>query len=638
MRLRVCSFKHEYRSGSDNLIVDFYHRALKCSTLYWRAVGFFSSSALEAIGAPLGEFIASGGSMRLITSVCLEQDDMEAIERGIALREVCERRLLDQLRTEFASPFGKGASLLTQMLASGALEIRIAVPAQGIGIYHEKVGVFQDAGDDFVAFSGSSNESRSALQVNYECVDVFTSWEDGSRAQGKKQHFEQLWEGSAPGTCVFTFPEAAKRELIRQASRTGHDDDIHVREPSVPLSKWRHQDEAVAAFMAARRGVLEMATGTGKTRTALRICQQLVDQGRVDTVIVCTDGTDLLDQWYLELAQLTRALPQQYAIYRHYENFRERDGFIINPVNSILLCSRMNVSTAMKRLSDARSAHTLIVYDEAHGLGSPANRNALEGLSDRIAYRLGLSATPEREYDDDGNSFLERHVGPVIFTFGLDDAISRGILAPFSYFPLEYEPDQNDRDRLQAVFRKAAGLARAGTPMSDRDKSIEMARVYKTSLAKLPLFEAFLARYHHLLRRSIIFVEDREYGEAVLPLVHRYLPEFHTYYAEDDRQTLQRFAKGDLQCLLTCHRVSEGIDIRSIETVVLFSSARARLETIQRIGRCLRADPENPSKRANVVDFVRVDTDRREGEEPNGDRTRMAWLQSLAQIHPSEEA
>jgi len=91
-------------------------------------------------------------------------------------------------------------------------------------------------------------------------------------------------------------------------------------------------------------------------------------------------------------------------------------------------------------------------------------------------------------------------------------------------------------------------------------------------------------------------------------------------------ETLKRFANGDLECLVTCHKVSEGIDIKSLENVVLFSSAKARLETIQRIGRCLRIDPDNPNKTATVVDFIRSD------ERKSYDEERAEWLTNLSKI------
>ncbi|MGB7273328.1 MAG: helicase C-terminal domain-containing protein, partial [Geitlerinemataceae cyanobacterium] len=118
--------------------------------------------------------------------------------------------------------------------------------------------------------------------------------------------------------------------------------------------------------------------------------------------------------------------------------------------------------------------------------------------------------------------------------------------------------------------------------------------------------------------------------EEVLDIIHRYRHDFHTYYAEDDRQKLVDFANGKISCLITCHRISQGIDIQSLSSVILFSSARAKLETIQRIGRCLRKDRENPDKRASVVDFIRIQEE--EKEELNTDQERKEWLEGLSQI------
>ena len=603
MGLQSYAFQTEYRSGYDDLIRDFYHPGLDRADRYWRAVGFFSSSAFEALGRPLGEFIAKGGMMRLITSVRLEPEDILAIAQGIDRRRVCEQRLLEQIKTEFVAPLGRGASLLASLLEVGSLEIQISVPDSGQGIYHEKVGVFIDAGGDYVSFSGSSNESRSALEVNYECIDVYPSWEELSRALAKRRHFELLWQGKARGVETMPFPEAAKRELIRK-----HHEGSEADSPATARASglWRHQREAVETFLEKRRGVLEMATGTGKTRTALRICQRLLQDQAIDTIIVTTDGNDLLDQWYLQLLELTKQIAVRFGIIRHYDTHHERDYFVLDPRRTILLVSRLALAPALESLPPADASRTLLIHDEVHRLGSPGNRQALTGLSDNIRFRLGLSATPEREYDRDGNLFIEAHVGPVLVQFGLEDAIRRGILAPFAYHPIEYCPDVADRRRLQQVYRKAAARKQSGTPMSPEEIWIDLAKVYKTSRTKLPLFEDFIRHHQDLLKRCIIFVETHEYGDEVLPIVHQYRHDFHTYYAEEDSSTLRRFANGDIECLLTCHRLSEGIDIRSLETVILFSSARARLETIQRMGRCLRIDPGNPRKRANVVDFVRV--------------------------------
>ena len=88
MSLRNIEYKEDYRSGYDDVVGDLLQPSLLEARDYWRAVGYFSSSALEAFGAPLGEFVRQGGSIRLVTSVELSQADVEAIERGVNKREV----------------------------------------------------------------------------------------------------------------------------------------------------------------------------------------------------------------------------------------------------------------------------------------------------------------------------------------------------------------------------------------------------------------------------------------------------------------------------------------------------------------------------------------------------------------------
>jgi len=218
--------------------------------------------------------------------------------------------------------------------------------------------------------------------------------------------------------------------------------------------------------------------------------------------------------------------------------------------------------------------------------------------------------------------------------FELDDAIRREILAPFDYFPHHYELTAEDRQRVRDVYKRQAARAAEGNPMSDEEVWIEIARVYKTSRAKLPIFDEFIGNNLHMLERCIVFVETQEYGDEVLEIIHKYRSDFHTYFSGEESETLKRFARGELECLITCHRVSEGIDIRSLNSVILFSSARARLETIQRMGRCLRTDPDNPGKVANIVDFIRRSDE--EGDR-NADEEREEWLTGLSAVRAEEQ-
>lgn len=649
----IADLKPHYRSGSDDLSRDFFRPCLNKCAAYSRAVGFFSSSSLVTWSHILPE-LARGSrdiSIRLLASPSLSNQDRDALrsaatdeDRVRICHEIGDRAVLDAV--DFAkhpNDLELRLRLLAWMISAGHLEIRFAFPthAEAAGLFHEKIGIFHLPSGAIVAFTGSANESLTAHCLNYETLDVFRSWidEDRERVSVKLRQFEDAWSSRAAGLHVLPLsPEALRRVKTIAPDRSPLDPESPIDPAPTDISRWRHQDEAIARFLSSERGVLEMATGTGKTRTSLRICESLLANDLVDAIIVSADGTDLLNQWYQQLLPLATRAGHSLRIARHYDAYHERDFFTLDPSRSILLASRYALPPALRAVSSKQAHRTILIHDEVHRLGSPGNREKLAGLSEHIRFRLGLSATPDREYDQEGTSFIEQHVGPVCYRFGLADAIGRNILSPFNYYPLEYEPDDNDRERIRQVYKRIAARQHAGQPMSKEEIWTELARVHKTSLAKLPVFDTFIQRHKDLLERCIIFVETQEYGEAVLRIVHRLRHDFHTYFSGEESEVLRRFARGDLECLLTCHRLSEGIDIQDLRTVILFSSARARLETIQRMGRCLRVNPQEPRKVANVVDFIRIADTAGIPDDDNADQARRDWLNELAAVRPAEDA
>jgi len=182
--LEQCTIKHEYRSLIDNVVQEFYIPLLKEATLYQRAVGFFSSSSLVEISKGIAAMAAAGGKIQIVASPYLSDEDIEAIKRGYEGREkVMEEALLRQLSDDHLDYYSmERLNLLANLIADGVLDIRIAYTedSKGIGMYHEKMGLIRDAEGNVVAFSGSMNESATAMLVNYETIDVFRSWGDQS--------------------------------------------------------------------------------------------------------------------------------------------------------------------------------------------------------------------------------------------------------------------------------------------------------------------------------------------------------------------------------------------------------------------------------------------------------------------------
>jgi len=658
----VKPIKDHYRSGDSDLGHDFFIPCLIRCKRYRRAVGYFSSSALISWSEALSSLIKDDeATVSLLISPNLSKEDLKALSNAVGERQ--KKRLRDRVVDDFLSAALDQMSpsqlekwrldLFSWMVANDRLVLRFAFPKHisTATLFHEKIGIFDFPDGSQIAFTGSANETYSGYHGNYESIDVYRSWvpSDEGRVQTKVDQFEETWTGNAVGLEVETLsdetlqrvqarapthrpsserPDSAKRN---QAAETEGDYNTeHERN-----DKWRHQDEAIETFLQERRGILEMATGTGKTRTALRIMDCLLDSEKITSAIVATRGTDLLEQWRRTLDDWF--YERDLRIQRHYGPNHEMKRFARSPDKAILVMSRGQLANLFRRLSEEARERMIIVHDEAHGLGAPSLVENTQGEHKGFAYTLGLTATPEREYDEEGNEFIQSEIGGVIYEFGLTEAIERGILCEFDYIPIKYDLTQEDRQRLKNVYKKKKAREAEGEEMSDEELARDLALVYKTAERKPERFGQYVEDHLDILKSTIVFVATKKYGERFLDKIHSSTYRYRTYYGEDDEQDLKDFINEDIDILVTCHKISEGIDVPGLENVVLGSSQRARLETIQRIGRCLRTDPDNPNKRATVVDFICVKERNPDPVLLQADEQRMKWLSSLSDTKRKEQ-
>jgi superfamily II DNA or RNA helicase len=679
--LNDAHFKPFYTSGEDNEPSEFLFDGLMNSHRLDLGLGYFRSTGFSTLAIGFASFLKNGGSMRFIINDSLAEKDKSALLRGFEEEndEAYERELLKDIETLTKTLTKRNQHFfdcLSWLISSGRLEMIAVVPKKNkVGIVHHKFGVFKDEQGNQAAFNGSLNFSQYALTYNVESIWCEYSWDvqgiAAIRIAEMIRLFENTWNDQSPAVRIIPlenvkvalqqkFPKKSLKELVETecvlaAEVIKHPGTSPVaraklkeivaqlsgsvetppaeakKNPADPSNKWIHQDNAIAKFLEHERGVLNMATGTGKTRTSLRICKELIGRKEIDTIIISCDGTDLLNQWRVELLKLLHSENIKWVVLKNYAEFHYGEPFRLNPRQRILLSSRQQLHTSLKNLPAEIARRTLLIHDEVHKLGSTGNRNKLKGLSDLIRFRLGLSATPERDYDEEGTQFILDHIGPIIFEFPLEKAMEKGILAPFNYHPIPYELTAEDKTRLKNVHSRKAARLREGNPMPDEEFYNEIAKVYKTAEGKVPAFKDFISQHTEMLDRTIVFVETKEYGEGILDIIHQYHADFHTYFGEDNPTVLNRFSNGEVDCLLTCHRISEGIDIKSLLNVILFSSSKAMLETIQRIGRCLRIDPNNPTKIANVIDFIRhTDKD----DYLSSDDLRQQFLESLSKIRP----
>ena len=207
----------EYRSPQHDVANEFFAPVLACSKIYKRSVGFFSSTSLEIITKGISSLVKNGGKIQIVASPKLSEEDIEAIRIGYDKKsEIIEKRLLGELESTDDNYFtNQRLNLLANLIAKDILSIKIAFKDNGslVGIYHEKLGVFEDFEGNIIAFDGSMNESKTAMCYNYESINVYCGWlsEDKSRVELKIKAFDNIWNNTEENLKVVEFPSVTKR-------------------------------------------------------------------------------------------------------------------------------------------------------------------------------------------------------------------------------------------------------------------------------------------------------------------------------------------------------------------------------------------------------------------------------------------
>lgn len=617
-------------TSEDNLIDELYLPCLKWAERFDRGVGYFTTGWLEYNVTGLSDFASRKGKMRCITSPILSNDDTDAIINSEysdrdAFKKF-EEALLDNVQKLEKEMKSDILNAFSWMLYDGIIEMKFAIPCKKLeeGDFHDKFGIFY-RGEDAVSFSGSINDSKRGFQ-NYESIKAFKTWSGTKEyVDADIMRFEKIWRRKDRNLKIYDIPGAVKERIFQL--RTS---DRPYQRKQKDSNQWVHQDRAVKCFMEKEHGILAMATGTGKTVTALKIIDRLFEEGKIRRAIITMYSNDLLDQW----AKQVRETYKTKQIHYHYGSQKRMNDFIMHPDEALLLISReANYLSKLLALLDKAPGDyredTLFIFDEVHGAGSSSLVENLAGKLSPYRYRLGLSATPEREYDAEGNDFLRNEIGEVIFKFTLEDAIRAGILCEFRCIPLEYELSEEEKQKKQKIIAAFHAKKEKKEGYNEADMYTQLALVNKTAVDKIREFEHLVAARPELLEKCIIFVQTKEYGKALQEVLIRYTDRYHTYYAEDEKINLIHFAEGKIDCILTCQKVSEGIDISSVTNIFLFASDRSRLGTTQRIGRALRLDKTNSDKVANVIDFILKGSDE---NEYNADKERKDWLTGLSKI------
>lgn len=636
-RLSTC------RGTGSALQKGFYREAVSKAILYRRAAGFFSSTVFLAAFDEVKLFFARGGSMEVVCNHRLRLADCEALCDGLYRPGKWLEKPVE------AIPWSRAADLLAWAVANGRLHVKVALVAPPAkGIYHEKFGIFLSEHGADLAFEGSANETLGGICINYERVSLYAPRSPLLTVKCREllAEFEDLWHNRTMGLTVLPFHKALRSGAIELDEDAGDDEiarkgrPVSAMAPEAELLRLpprllmrEYQLRAVRSwFEAEGRGILEMATGSGKTFTALFALTKLYERiGGPMAVLILAPYIHLVDQWAEHAESFGLSPIRCYGAKEHWRRFlsaailrlNNGDRSLLSIVVTNATFSSADFQNAIRKLA----VRTVLVADEVHNLGAP---RLAKSLPDRVELRLGLSATPGRWLDETGTDRLTAYFGPVVYRFGLKEAIEHipPVLVPYRYFPVVVELEDDEQEQYLEL---TAAIARSITDLDASTLSdlaiallIKRSRLLASARGKLPALRNAIRPFREL-PFSLVYCGDStvEFGDdggnadeypeqrrqidaVTMMLGHELgmqVAQFTAQTAREDRQViLQRFGAGDLQALVAIRCLDEGVDIPHISRAFILASSTNPRQFIQRRGRILRKAPGKSV--AEIFDFI----------------------------------
>jgi superfamily II DNA or RNA helicase len=653
INLRLLSLKKAYSSDYDDILQNFYIPALDNSIEYNRLAGFFSSTSLAIAARGIYNLIKNNGIMKLIISPKLSKNDLNIINKANSEPDkFIEEKMLIELEQFENECIRDHVYALGWMVANKKLEIRVAIikdeknkfldyeESEKCGIFHQKVGILKDNKSNIISFSGSINESAKGWLDNIEEFKVFRNWESGENDYVKEDisKFESYWNNNAKKVKTIKIPTAIENKLIEIAPTDISRINLNhwyekIKSKKKDFSLYEYQKEAVKAWnQNGFRGIFEMATGTGKTFTALACLNESLKLDRKFATIITCPYNHLIQQWKREI--------NKFGI--EYGDIIIADSS--NPSwKKILADSLIDISLGYKNIILILTTHAtfssddfvniirhnkgeselFLIADEVHGLGAEIRRR---GLINDYDQRLGLSATPKRWFDDTGTKLLYEYFGDVIYEFGLEKAIytekpdtEESYLTPYRYIPKFVS--LSAQELIDYIEKTKAIIMNLNKAKKDEEKEkylenllFKRADIIKNAATKYRAVEEILNEINSAINWTIIYCSPQQIDGAMKIvnkknlISHRFTMEegvkpHKKYNGLSERDfILKKFAERKYQVLVAMKCLDEGVDVPPARNAIFMASSGNPREHIQRIGRVIRR--HEGKKEAAIYDVI----------------------------------
>lgn len=617
--LRDLGLLDVYDSSECNLVEDLMVPCISNSVYYIRGVGFFSSGWLKLAAQGIAQLVAGGGKATFIVSPILENADWEAMQLGDLAKESPEilaviSRNIEELRQNLEE---NTRNALAWLIADGLLDFHFAIPRNRDSQcdYHDKVGFCIDEEQDRVAFHGSFNDSIKG-SINGEAFSVFRSWNEGQLAyvEQHESRLKLLLANKNAQFEVFDIPETAKNDLIRlrttQERPYRRKVDLTVDNEAeksltlpVAVSLREYQQQAIQAWFDNHCiGLFDMATGTGKTIASLAAAYTAYLERKKIALVILVPYLHLVEQWVSEVKSFGFSPICCSSDHPKWKTLLSDATDLYNLGITDNLCIIAVHQTAasdgfVKAISRCKNENLMLLGDEVHALGA---KNLRKALIECATLRLGLSATPDRWYDEEGTAVLHDYFKEVVYEFPLEKAIGR-FLTRYKYYPVPIHLTREELGEFKELTAKI-GMSitkknHAKEEVSNSSLSyllIKRAQIIAKAEQKYDALETLIKKLQTQghIRHLLVYCASGEIDKVLEILVKKANLKCHRFNCEvslaERQKILKRFGDGTLDVLVAIKCLEEGVDVPATRTAIFMSSTTNPREFVQRRGRVLR--------------------------------------------------
>lgn len=628
MSIRDLGLKVYYNNDYDDLVDDFYNPVLEQAILYKRATGFFSSSSFWEIIEGLKAFFINDGKIKLIVSPEISEQDIEAINLGIIAKEdVINSFIISKIFD--SNKYKNQFNLLAWLIYEEKLEIKFVTKKNfnSYGIFHDKSAVIYDKYSDRIAFHGSLNESNTAYSLNYESINVFMGWNeaDNQRIKIIEEAFDNIWENKSKNWISYSIPESIKNDIVKIKSidRPVIGRVLYNNNFLIPKNYQLrdYQKEAIDKWFENRcKGILEMATGSGKTFTAIfamnKLMNRLKEKGYGCGMVIVVPYKNLLEQWSDELSAFGVSPIKCYdsKLIWYYKARNAINDYNIGIAENLFLIvtNYTFITKSFQEILGSIKRDYIFCADEAHHLIS----NSISKLLPlNTEFRLGLTATLNNEFDEEKVIPLINYYDKIVFKFSLKEAMEHDCLTKYYYYPIFIELDESEMQEYIDLSKRISKLFN-NENSEDVLKALlnKRRRIILNATNKIIKFNDMKSEIGKF-NKVLVYCgdkkdEDGKFVDKINKMVSDMGFSTHTYTADvnnrNRKSILDRFKNGDINVLTAIRCLDEGIDIPSLDCAFILASNADSKQFIQRRGRILRKSPNKDF--AYIYDFVVIPT------------------------------